>query len=236
MNELEKELNIENIIYGIRGQYVILDSDLARLYNCKNWTKEVNQAVSRNKERFPEDFYFQLTKDEFLNLKSQIVTSGLKHGGIRKIPYVFTEQGVAMLATVLKTKIAAQTSINIMRAFVAMEKYLSSSLIEQRYFNDLVIKHDYDIKLLQTSFQKFEEKRKDNEIYFDGQIYDTYSKILEIFSYSKKILIIIDLYANKTLLDIVRRLKVNVIIITKENNLLKKLIFWNIMSNIIIWR
>ena len=75
MNNLAEELNVENMIYEIRGKYVMLDSDLAKLYECKNGTKEINQAVNRNRERFPEDFYFQLTKDEFSNLKSQIVTS-----------------------------------------------------------------------------------------------------------------------------------------------------------------
>lgn len=212
------------------------NSDLAKLYNCKNGTKSINLAVSRNRERFPEDFYFQLTEEECQVLRSQIRTlndgyenrlrfqietlnskGNMRGQHIKYLPYAFAEQGVAMLATILKTNVAAQTSINIMRAFVEMKKYISSSLLEQRYFNDLVIRHDYDIKLLQTSFQKFEEKRKDNEIYFNGQIYDAYSKVLEIFSLSKSELIIVDSYADKVLLDIIRRLKVKVIIITKEN-------------------
>ncbi len=228
------ELNIENLIYEIRGKYVMIDSDLAKLYNCKNGTKSINLAVSRNRERFPEDFYFQLTEEECQVLRPQIRTlndgyenrlrfqietlnskGNMRGQHIKYLPYAFAEQGVAMLATILKTNVAAQTSINIMRAFVEMKKYISSSLLEQRYFNDLVIRHDYDIKLLQTSFQKFEEKRKDNEIYFNGQIYDAYSKVLEIFSLSKSELIIVDSYADKVLLDIIRRLKV--IIITKEN-------------------
>jgi len=94
---------IENKIYEIRGKQVMLDSDLAELYNCANGTKTINQAVNRNIERFPEDFYFQLTKNEYLYLKSQIGTSSIEsHGGIRKLPHVFTEEGVAMLASVLK--------------------------------------------------------------------------------------------------------------------------------------
>ena len=93
MNELiEKEIQIENLIYEIRGKQVMLDSDLARLYNCLNGTKTINQAVKRNIERFPNDFYFQLTKDEFDNLKSQFGTSSWNnYGGTRKLPYVFTE-------------------------------------------------------------------------------------------------------------------------------------------------
>ena len=226
MNELEKELNIENIIYEIRGQYVILDSDLAKLYQCKNGTKEVNQAVKNNLEKFPERFSWKLDDGDTQKLLVKIFDQKRKidlRGGKYKNPRVFTEQGVAMLATVLKTNVATEVSIRIMDAFIAMKKYISSNLLEQKYINNIVLEDHDKVILLEESFQKFEEKRKDNEIYFDGQIYDAYSMLLEIFSYSKKILIIIDLYADKTLLDIVRRLKVNVIIITKENNLLKEI-------------
>ena len=162
--------NITNMIYEIRGKQVMLDSDLAILYECKNGTKTINQAVKRHIDRFPNDFCFQLTSEEFSNLKSQFGTSSLNgYGGVRKNPYVFTEQGVAMLASVLRTSIAANVSISIMRAFVMMRKYISNELIEQKYINNLVIKHDKDIKLLQESFDKFEEKKKNNEIYFNGQ-------------------------------------------------------------------
>ena len=119
MNDLMvKEENIKNMIYEVRGKQVMLDSDLAKLYNCTNGTKDVNKAVSRNIDRFPDDFYFQLTKDEYDYLKFQNGTSSFNsHGGVRKMPYVFTEQGVAMLATVLRTSVAAQVSVSIMRAF-----------------------------------------------------------------------------------------------------------------------
>ena len=113
-------------------------------------------------------------------------------------------------------------SITIMRAFVAMRKYISSNLIEQKYINNMVLEHDSQIKLLQSTFNKLEEKKKVNEIYFDGQIYDAYSKIQEIFKEAKKEIIIIDGYADNTILDIIKRLKVNVTIITKPNNLLTK--------------
>ena len=221
MNEIVEGLKIEKMIYEIRGKQVMLDSDLAKLYECANGTKTINQAVKRNIERFPEDFYFQLTNQEMLNLKSQFGTSSWnEHGGQRKLPYVFTEQGVAMLATVIKTPVAAQMSIVIMRAFVAMKKYISSNLLKQKDINDLVLKDHVRIDLLENSFNKFEEKRKTTEIYFDGQIYDAYSKILDIFKEAKKKLIIIDGYADKTLLDIIKRLDVKVTIITKKNNLL----------------
>ena len=144
MNDvIVKEKNvIENLIYEVRGKQVMLDSDLARLYECANGTKSINLAVNRNIERFPEDFYFQLTKEEYNNLKFQFETSNSSSnlGGVRKLPYVFTEQGVAMLATVLRTKIASQMSISIMRAFVTMRKYISNNLIEQKFINKQVLK------------------------------------------------------------------------------------------------
>ena len=123
---IEKEnVKIENLIYEIRGLQVILDSDLAKLYECANGTKTINQAVKRNKEKFPNDFYFQLTLKEFNNLKSQIGTSNSKmYGDVRKLPYVFTEVGVSMLSTVIHTDVATQTTINIMRAFVTMRHFI----------------------------------------------------------------------------------------------------------------
>ncbi len=224
MNEIivKDEVKIEDLIYEVRGVQVMLDSDLAKLYECKNGTKSINLAVNRNLDRFPEDFYFQLTEEEYNNLKFQIETSSSKnnYGGVRKLPYVFTEQGVAMLATVLRTEVASKMSVAIMRAFVVMRKYISSNLIQQKYINNQVLKNTEEIKILQESFQKFEEKKKVNEIYFNGQIFDAYSKIQEIFKSATKKLIIIDSYADSTLLDIIKRLSVEVIIITKANNLL----------------
>ena len=225
MNEVvtKENIKIEDMIYEIRGKQVMLDSDLAKLYECANGTKTINQAVKRNINRFPNDFYFQLETEEFLNLKSQIGTSSWNnYGGTRKLPYVFTEQGVAMLATVLRTDIASEMSVAIMRAFVTMRKYISTNLLEQKYINNMVLEHDCQIKLLKGSFQKIEEKKKVNEIYFNGQIYDAYSKIQEIFKSANKRLVIIDAYADNTILDIVKRLKIEVIIITKPNNLLTK--------------
>ena len=121
------ETNIENMIYEIRGKQVMLDSDLAKLYECTNGTKSINLAVKRNLNRFPNDFYFQLTEEEIqkTSLRFQIETLNA-HGNnrgqhIKYLPYVFTEQGVAMLATVLRTSIASKMSVKIMRAFVKME-------------------------------------------------------------------------------------------------------------------
>lgn len=223
MNEIIEKDKVENLIYEIRGKQVMLDSDLANLYECANGTKDINKAVKRNIERFPDDFYFQLTQEEYENLKFQNGTSKLiKHGGVRKIPYVFTEQGVAMLSSVLKTKIAAEVSVRIMRAFVKMRHYINNNENRLSNVEMKVIEHDKNIRLLQESFDKLSEKRKKSEIYFKGQIYDAYSKIIDIFNETKQELIIIDTYADKKLLDIIKELNFNVIIITKKNNLLSK--------------
>lgn len=228
---ISKNKNIENLIYEIRGKQVMLDSDLAVLYKCVNGTKTINQAVNRHLDRFPEDFYFKLTKQEYIDLKSQFGTSSLinNHGGNRKLPYVFTEQGVAMLSSVLRTKVASEISLKIMRAFVAMRKYISSNLLEQKYINNLVLEdHELlketndEVKLLQESFDEFKKKKKATDIYFSGQIYDAYSVVVDIFKTSKKDLVIIDSYADKTILDIIKRLNVKVVLITKKNNLLTK--------------
>ena len=222
---LKKE-NIEDLIYEIRGKQVMIDSDLARLYQCSNGTKTINQAVKRHINRFPERFMFKLTKVEYRELlRSQ--TGTLKNGSrgehSKYLPYVFTEQGVAMLSAVLRTPVAEKVSIEIMDAFVAMRKYISSNMLEQRYINNLVLEDHENIKLLQQSFQKFEEKKITNETYYNGQIYDAYSKIIEIFKEAKEELIIIDRYADKQVLDMIKDLKVNVLLITKKNNLLKEL-------------
>ena len=222
MNQLVEE-KIENMIYEIRGRQVILDSDLAKLYNVE--TKRINEAVKNNPEKFPERFSWKLTKIEYENLKSKFSTSNLKenHGGRRNLPRVFTEQGVAMLSTILKSKVAIKISIRIMDAFVLMRKYVSNNLIEQQYINKLVLEHDNDIKLLQESFDKLEEKKFKNEIYFNGQIYDAYSKIIDILNESKESIIIIDSYADKKVLDIISNIDKEVTLITRRNNLSKEI-------------
>ena len=223
MYELKEDLNIENMIYEIRGKQVMLDSDLARLYQCKNGTKSINLAVNRNVKKFPNDFYFQLTNNETENLRFHFETSSstTNYGGKRYNPYAFTEQGVAMLATVLHTPVAAEVSVNIMRSFVKMRKYISANLIEQDNMKNMLIKHDNEIKLLQESFSKLEEKEKINHIFYEGQIYDAYSLLIDIFKEAKKEIIIIDNYADKSILDMITNLNVKVIIVTKKFNLLK---------------
>ena len=221
MNEVatKENIKIEDMIYEIRGKQVMLDSDLARLYKCKNGTKTINLAVKRHINRFPERFMFQLKKDEYDYLRFQTETAK-ENNMSRTLPYAFTEQGVAMLAAILRTPVAEEISIQIMDAFVAMRKYISSNLLEQKHIKNMVLEDHNKIKILEDSFQKFEEKRKVTEIYFNGQIYDAYSKIQEIFKSANKRLVIIDAYADNTILDIIKRLKIEVTIITKPNNLL----------------
>ena len=220
MNEIiTEEIDIENMIYEIRGKQVMLDSDLARLYEVE--TKQLNRQVKRNIERFDEDFMFQLTDIEYKNLKCQIGTSGSSnYGGRRTIPYVFTEMGITTLASVLHSEVAIRMSKKIIRAFVMMRHYISSNLIEQKHINNLVLEDHDKIKALEESFDKLEEKRKNSDIYFNGQIFDAYYKIYQIFNSAKRNLIIVDAYADNTILDIIKRLNVGVTIITKFDNLL----------------
>ena len=213
MNQIIEKEKIENLIYEIRGKQVMLDSDLARLYNIM--TGNLNKAVKRNIERFPEDFMFQLTKEEYDALIFQFGISKSR-GGNRKIPYVFTEQGVSMLSSVLKTDIAAKISVNIIRAFVAMRKYISTSLIEQKYINELVLKNNRRIDLIEETLTGFKEKN--NHIFFEGQIYDAYSLLLDIFNKSKNEIIVIDNYIDKNILDILSKTKKKIILITNKYN------------------
>jgi len=230
MNEVIEKEQIENLIYEIRGKQVMLDSDLARLFGYE--TKNLNRQVQRNIERFPENYCFQLTEKEYRDLRCQNVTSSLNsnYGGRRYMPYVFTEHGITMLSGILKSEIAVKMSLKIVDTFIKMKKYISDNLLEQKYINNQVFKNTEDIKtnsekirLLQESFDKLSEKTNDTEIYFAGQMYDAYSKILNIFKNAKNELIIIDSYADNVILDIIKRLETKVIVITKPNNLLTSL-------------
>ena len=224
MNELiVKETKIEDMIYEIRGKQVMLDFDLAKLYGCKNGTKEINQAVKNNLEKFPERFSWKLNDDELKEFLVKNFDQKLEtRGGRYKNPRVFTEQGVAMLATILKSKVATQVSIAIMDAFVTMRKYISSNLLEQKYVNNMVFEHDERIKLLEDTFSKFDTFS--NEIFFEGQIYDAYSLLLDIFNSSNKSIVIIDNYISKSLLDVLSKTNKKITIYTKniDNNLINK--------------
>ena len=218
MYELKEDLSIEDMIYEIRGKQVMLDCDLAKLYNVE--TKRINEAVKNNPYKFPERFSFRLNEIEMENLWSKFSTAKISNMS-RSYPRVFTEQGIAMLSTILKSKVAVETSIRIMDAFVKMRKYISVNLIEQDNMKNMLIKHDNEIKLLQESFSKLEEKEKINHIFYEGQIYDAYSLLIDIFKEAKKEIIIIDNYADKSILDMITNLNVKVTIVTRKFNLLK---------------
>ena len=216
MNEMAEIKDIESKIYNIRGVEVMLDSDLAKQYQCANGTKSINLAVKRNIERFPSDFYFQLNEEEFnkicgFNLK-------LQNNKIRSLPYVFTEQGVAMLATVIRTDVAAKVSIDIMRAFVRMRNYIkyNDQLLPRKYLL-LEEKVDNNTKRIDELFDKFNPKViTKNSIFFQNDIYDAYSVLMEIFKLSEGEIIIIDNYAGKELFDILRIIHKKIVIISSH--------------------
>ncbi|MEK6494400.1 ORF6N domain-containing protein [Myroides odoratimimus] len=203
---------IESQIYTLRGQQVMLDSDLAGIYQVE--TKVFNQAVKRNAERFPENFRFQLIQDEFdtINLRSQIVTSSLNYGGRRYLPYVFSEQGIAMLASVLRSDVAIKVSIEIMNAFVEMRRMLISNA---SLFHRL---DKIEIKQLETD-QKFEEIFKALEsdklhsekgIFYNGQIFDAYTFVSDIIRSAKTSIILMDNYVDDTVLTLLGKRNNNV--------------------------
>lgn len=211
---------IQSMIYTFRGRQVMLDSDLAMLYQVE--TKYLNRQRNRNAERFPEDFCFQLSKEEYEILRCQNVTSKNENGsgGRRYLPYVFTEQGIAMLSSVLKSEVAAKASINIMRAFVEMRKFLISN-------NEMFARLDrVELKQLETD-KKLEEvfdyiattKEVKQKIFFNGQIYDAFSLMVEIVEKAEKELILIDNYVDVNTLNILSKKKdgVNVLIVTSGN-------------------
>ena len=211
---------IQSMIYTFRGRQVMLDSDLAMLYQVE--TKYLNRQRNRNAERFPEDFCFQLSKEEYEFLRCQNVTSKNENGsgGRRYLPYVFTEQGIAMLSSVLKSEVAAKASINIMRAFVEMRKFLISN-------NEMFARLDrVELKQLETD-KKLEEvfdyiattKEVKQKIFFNGQIYDAFSLMVELVEKAGTELILIDNYVDINTLNILSKKKdgVNVLIVTSGN-------------------
>jgi len=219
MNELivKDNIKIEDLIYEVRGKQVMLDSDLAHLYKVE--TKRINEAVKNNPEKFPDRFSWILSDDEYLELRSKISTANKTINMKRFNPRVFTEQGTIMLATILKSKVATNTSIAIMDAFVVMRKVISNNLIEQKYVNKMVFELDDRVSLLESNFKSFS-----NQVFYEGQIYDAHSLLLDIFSTSKESIIIIDNYISKELLDILSKTNKQVTIYTRniDNNLINK--------------
>ena len=221
--QLPVENNVESLIRVIRGQQVMLDRDLAELYGVE--TKRLNEQVKRNIERFPEDFMFQLTKEECS--KSQIATLNEGRGhNIKKLPYAFTENGVAMLSSVLRSKTAVEANIRIMRAFVSMRHFMvNNAAIFQRLetieFNQLesnkvqakILAHqEVQDHRIDEIFRRLDEGmyKPKQGIFFDNQIYDAYSFVSELVKSAKQRIILIDNYVDETVLTLLDKRGENV--------------------------
>lgn len=228
--ELSKE-EIKKLIYTIRGKQVMIDSDVARLYHYK--TKVLNLTVRRNIERFPEEFCFQLTENEFQTLRFQIGTSKQNEsqnlrfqietsnqsseinnnlrGGRRYLPYVFTEQGIAMLAGVLKNDIAVKVSLNIINSFIEMRKFIASNgQVFERLTNMeyKLLEHDKKFDIVFDQLQQEENIKQ--KIFFEGQIYDAYSLIIDIIKKANRKITIIDNYIDDSILKMLAKKNKNV--------------------------
>ena len=239
---------IKNLIYTIRGKQVMLDSDVAMLYHYE--TKKINQAVKRNIERFPEKFCFQLTEEEFSSLRSQIVTlnkttvqENFEDSSLRLqiatlnentgrdkhrkyLPYVFTEQGIAMLSGLLKNDIAIQVNINIMDAFVEMRKFLIvNGQLFERLTNVEYKLLEHDKKFDKVFDQLQNEENIKQKIFFEGQIYDAYSLIIDIIKKANKKILIIDNYIDDSVLKMLtkKNKNVEVVILTSNKSNIQKI-------------
>ena len=230
--QLPVENKVESLIRVIRGKQVMLDRDLAELYGVE--TRRLNEQVKRNIERFPEDFMFQLTKEEFENWKSQFATSNSIVMGARKRPYAFTEQGVAMLSGVLKSSTAVEANIRIMRAFVSMRHFMVNNVaffqrLETIEFNQLesnkvqakILAHqEVQDHRIDEIFRRLDEGmyKPKQGIFFDNQIYDAYSFVSELVKSAKQRIILIDNYVDETVLTLLdkREDTVSAIIYTQQ--------------------
>ena len=223
MNEIiEKEKTlIEDMIYEIRGVQVMLSSDVAKLYQVE--TRRINEVIKRNISRFPESFCFQLTTEEIdkLSLRSQFAilnkNSNKRGQHFKYMPYVLTEQGIMMISGLLKSDIAVKVNIKIIDAFVKMRRYFSNNLSN----SDLLINHENRLLRLENNFDKLKEKEI-NKIFFEGELYDAYSLLLDILNKSKAEIIIIDNYAGKELLDLLRKIDKKIIIVSKNIDVILK--------------
>ncbi len=221
-NQIIKADDIQSRIFTIRVMQVMLDSDLAELYGVE--TKVLNQAVKRNKERFLDSFYFMLSNQEFISLRSHFVTSSW--GGTRKNPYAFTETGVAMLSAVLKSPVAVKMSIKIMKAFVSMRHLIASnSLIFQRLDAVEVRQMETDTKIekVLNALESNDVKPKQG-IFFQWQIFDAYKLVSDIVRSAEKSIVLIDNYVDDTVLTLFSKRKEGVSLKILTKNLSKQLL------------
>ena len=193
---------IRNLIYTIRGKQVMLDSDLAALYQVE--TKNLNKAVKRNIERFPASFCFQLTEKEVENLRFQIGTSSLNYGGRRYLPYVFTEQGVAMASAILRSDIAVKMSVQIMEAFVEMRRMLISNASLFHRLDNIELKQLEADQKFEEIFKALESDKLHSEkgIFYNGQVFDAYTFVSDIIRKAGSSIILLDNYVDDTVLTI----------------------------------
>ena len=212
--------NLNDLIHVVREKQVMLDSDVAKLFDYE--TKVLNRNVKNNIERFPEYYCFQLTREEYeiLRCKNFTSNSNTTHGGRRYMPYVFTEYGITMLAGLLKSQIAVEASIKIVDAFIEMRKFLiSNSDVFKRLttVEHKLLEHDEKFNVV---LNKLEVKKDIKErLFYDGEIYDAYSLIVEILKEAKKEIVIIDNYVDKRILDILTFKQENIEVIILTNSL-----------------
>ena len=211
---IESDIKIENMIYEINGVQIMLDSDLASLYEVK--TKRINEAVKNNPDKFPNRFSWILSIEEWENLRSKFSTSSLKsnYGGRRYLPRVFAEPGIYMLSTILKSKVAVNASVCIMDTFTNMRKFINENKDIYKsinVINNKLLEHDEKFNYL---FSKFDKKE---QLLLKEHTYDAYVCVLELLNNALKEIVIIDNYADIALLDLIRNIKYQVILITKNS-------------------
>lgn len=202
---------IRNLIYTIRGRQVMLDSDLATLYQVE--TKNLNKAVKRNIERFPEKFCFQLTDEEEYSLRFQIGTLNTGRGQHRKyLPYVFGEQGIAMLSAVLRSDVAVRVSIEIMDAFVEMRKMLIGNASLFHRLDNIELKQLQADQKFEEIFKALESDKLHSEkgIFYNGQVFDAYTFVADIIRSAKSSIILLDNYVDDTVLTLLGKRNANV--------------------------
>lgn len=204
-----EDVEIRKLIVYLRGTQVILDRDLTRLYQVE--VAQMNRQVKRNIERFPEDFMFRITKDEYDGLKCHFGISNLR-GGDRSLPYVFTEQGVSMLAGLLRSQIAINANIAIIRAFTAMRRFITYNATYCSRFERLESRQLESELKINELFKILNEKNTyvKQGVFFDGQIYDAYSFIAELIRSADRRIILIDNYIDDTVLTLLDKRKDNI--------------------------
>lgn len=212
-DQLPEVIDIKLMIRVIRGQQVMLDRDLAQLYGVE--TRRINEQVKRNIERFPDDFMFQLNKEEFEDWRSHFATSNSVIMGARRLPYAFTEQGIAMLSSVLKSQTAVDVNIRIMRAFVSMRRFIATNAqlfqrLETIEYHQLEMKQHQEVtdKRIDEVFKRLDANIPPIQgIFYDGQVFDAYHFVSDLMRKAKRSIVLIDNYVDDTVLTLLDKRK-----------------------------